>query len=69
MVSQIKNGRSEFVDRTSRKRSIHIVSLEGMRMMVVYDNKYHRIVTVLPKKALRLWDEKGELQTLAPRTT
>lgn len=51
-IQQIKTNRSTFVRRSTRTRVLHIVTIEGEDMLVVYDSKHHRLITALPKRAL-----------------
>lgn len=48
MVSLIKKGKSEFLQRTSRRTTIHKIEFEGTSMAVVYDSMRRKIVTVMP---------------------
>lgn len=43
----IRDGKSEFVSRTSLDRSLHRVTYQGEVMIVVYSKRHSEIVTVL----------------------
>lgn len=43
----IKDGKSEFIRRTSLDRSLHRVTYQGKVMIVVYSKRHNEIVTVL----------------------
>jgi hypothetical protein len=51
MVQQIQTGKSILIDKQSLRVTVRDVTFDGNVYRVVYDNKRHCIVTVLPHRS------------------
>ena len=50
IIAAIRSGRSTCIRATSRSRSVHVVTLDGVDWTVVYSKALKKIITVLPPK-------------------
>lgn len=49
VVNQIVKGKSKFIQKLSNNRTMHEVSIGGVRARVIYDKSRNTLVTVLPE--------------------
>jgi hypothetical protein len=51
-----------FIERKSNTRALYEVEIQGIRMLVIYDNLRHELITVLPTNSYEGWKlEKHDL--------
>lgn len=53
IMRQIRNGGSVFIEKVSKRRTLHIVWVKNEALPVIYDKDHKEIATVLPRKSVR----------------
>lgn len=53
IMRQIRGGGSFFVEKVSKRRTLHIVWVKDEALPVIYDKDHRELATVLPRESVR----------------